>query len=100
MATKFITKKGKKIPLNKIKNKHGTFIWNPKNLRVSQVVKIKDISGRHGSEIGTSRVAITEAINSTDFRNTANNPPIVNGKVFGLVKKGEVLNKRFKVVSI
>ena len=84
----------------RVKNKHGTFIWNPRSFRVSQVVKIKDITGRHGNEIGTSRVAITEADSSQNFKDVANNPPIINGKVIGVVRKGEILNKRFEVVAI
>lgn len=84
----------------KITTKHGTFIWNSKNLRVSQIVSIKDLTGRHGSQIGTSRVAITEAKTYTDFVKYVTHPPIINGKVFGLVKKGEILNKTIQVVSI
>ena len=91
---------GVRLKRNQVKNKYGTFTWSPKSLRVNQVVKIKDLTGRHGKEVGTSRVAITEATNHENFKEVANNPPIINGKVIGVVKKGQILNKKFEVVSV
>lgn len=85
---------------NRITTKYGTFIWNSKSFRVNQVVSIKDLTGRHGSQIGTSKVAITEAETYNDFVKSVTHPPIVNGKIFGLVKKGDILNKTIQVVSI
>jgi len=95
-----LTRQQQKAMMTRIKNKFGTYTWNPKSLRVNQVVKIKDLTGRHGNEIGTSRVAITEAISSEDFKNKVNNPPIINGKPLGIIKKGQILNKKFKVISV
>jgi len=85
--------KRQKAMMTRIKNKHGTFTWNPRSFRVNQVVKIKDLTGRHGDEIGTARVAITEAETTEGFKKAVENP-------FGLVKKGQVLNKTTKVVGV
>lgn len=80
---------------NRITTKYGTFIWNSKSFRVSQIVSIKDLTGRHGSQIGTSKVAITEAETHNDFVKN-----VTYGKMYGLVKKGDILNKTIQVVSI
>jgi len=92
--------KRQKAMMTRIKNKFGTYTWNPRSLRVNQVVKIRDLTGRHGNEIGTARVAITEATSSEDFKNKVNNPPIINGKPLGVIKKGEIINRTTKVVGV
>lgn len=74
----------------KITNRFGTFILNSK-FRVSQRVKIKDITGRHGTNIGTCNVAISEACDKLALEKIA---------IKSYVKKGEILNKKFEVVSI
>lgn len=91
--------KRQKAMMTKIKNKYGTFTWNPKTYRINQVVKGTDITGRHGDMIGTFRIAYSEATTPEQFKKEVTNIEILNGKPLGVTMKGQILNKRFKVTS-
>ena len=78
----------------------GISVWDTKFCRLAVPVcwdqwfpETARLTGRHGDEIGTARVAITEAETPEGFKKAVDNP-------FGLVKKGQVLNKTTKVVGV
>ncbi len=86
----------------KIKTKFGTFTlarkpsdagFGSQQFRINQVVKIQDITGRRGSQIGTAKVAFGFAKDVASFKKQASDP-------FAKVKVGDILNRRFKVVGI